>query len=79
MLTKVCTTIVLILDSNPGSGAHGRSDLGYLTCLGHLFGSRAVTIMKRPIFLHACTKCSELPSYIDTIVAVVSLWKSLKK
>ena len=35
--------MVLILDGNSEIGAHMRSDLDYLTCLRHLFRSRAIT------------------------------------
>ena len=59
------------LDGNSEIGAHVRSNLCYLTCFRHLISSRAVTNRffspKRPLYLYACAKRSELPSNISTI------------
>ena len=62
---------VFILDGNFTIGAHVRSNLSYLICLGRLIRPRLVSRWmfspKRTIFLHACAPCSELPSYIISI------------
>ena len=62
---------VLILDGNSEIGAHVRiNNLYNLICLRQLIRSRAVTnrifFSKRPIFLHVCVTCSELPSNMRT-------------
>ena len=59
--------MALILDRNTDMGAYVRISLCYLICVRHFITSRAVTNQilvskERPIFLHACAKCSELPS-----------------
>ena len=47
-------------------GAHLSRKIGNLFCIRHLIRSRAVTprilFPKRPIFLHSCATCSELPA-----------------
>ena len=64
--------MVLIIDGNAEIGAQVGSNLCYLICLKHLIISRAVTNRifspKRTIFLHACPTCSELPSYIGSVL-----------
>ena len=64
--------MVFILNGNLEIGAHVRSNFSYLICLRHLIISKAVANRilqnpKRPIFLQACAKCSELPSNINTM------------
>ena len=60
------------LDGNSEIGAQVRSNLYYLICLRRLNSSGQSQIgffsLKRPIFLHACTTCSELPSNISTMI-----------
>ena len=51
--------------------AHVRSDLCYLISLRHWYRSGAVTnrflsLQKRPIYLHTCAPCSELPCHART-------------
>ena len=64
--------MVLIWNGNCEIGAQVRGSICYLICLRHLIRSRTVTnpffYPKRPIFLHACAKSSEWPSYICTMV-----------
>ena len=62
--------MVHILEGDSEIGAHVRSKLGFRICLRHLIRSRLVTnriffSAKRPIFLHACATCSELPSKVS--------------
>ena len=73
--TQADGTTVVILDGYSEIGAHvctvQCSDLGHLICLRHLIRSRAVTILifsAKTIFIHTCTTCFELPSYIRTMV-----------
>ena len=58
-------------------GPHGRRDLSYVICLRDSFRSRAGIkqkfFKKRPVFLYACARCSELPSDINTIKMVDGL------
>ena len=56
-----------MLDGYSEIGAHDWSDLGYLNCLRHLLGPRAVTnliffLKKRHVFFHTCAPSSELTS-----------------
>ena len=65
--------MVLILYGNSLRGAHVRRNICYLTCTRHLITSRAVSQIgdfypKRPIFLHACATCNELPSNISNMI-----------
>ena len=63
--------MVFMLDVNSKIGAHIWSNLCYSIFVRHLITSNAVTNRifspKRPIFLHACAACSELPSNISTM------------
>ena len=57
-------------EGNSEIGAHARKNLFYLIGLRHLIRLRVVSNRfflspKRPIFLHACTTCSELPYNIS--------------
>ena len=70
--------ILIILDGNSEIGSQGRSNLGYLICLRHLFGPRAVKNLvfffyKKTCFLHAGARCSELPSYVITEFSALSV------
>ena len=66
---KIIRTIVLILDGNSEIGVPVWSNYCYLIYLRCSVRSRSVTNRiyspKRPIFLHECAKCSELPSNIS--------------
>ena len=55
-----------MLDSNSEKVVHVGSNLSYLICLRHQIFSP-----KRPIFLHACTTCSGLPSNISSVPCVL--------
>ena len=58
------------LDGNSESGAHLKSEIGGLICLGPLFRARAVgnlICQRGPGLLHTCVRCSELPSSIRTM------------
>ena len=63
--------MVLILDCHSETGVHVQNNLSYLICLRYLIRSRAATnqvfFLKRPIFLHKCTTCYELPASINTM------------
>ena len=48
--------------------AHVWSYLGYLICLRHLMERSHTSIFSRPIFLHPCETCSELPSTASTMI-----------
>ena len=67
--------IVLILDVNSEMGAHVRSKIGKLPRLKPFFqnkSSRNLNVMsEKSIFLHKCATCSELPSYIRTMLYTV--------
>ena len=60
--------IVIILDGNSEIGVHFTKNHWYLICLRHLITNRILFTMKRPIFFHVCTTCSELPSNISTMI-----------
>ena len=69
--------MVLILDGKLETGAHVWSNICYLICLRHLIRSREHSQIgffsaKTPIFLHACTTCSELSFNISTMVRILS-------
>ena len=73
--------MVLTSCGNSEIGAHVKNNICCLIFLMHLIRSRAVTNRIffspiRPIFLHACTKCSELPSYISTMDRISMLKKN---
>ena len=59
--------MVLVLEDNSEIVAHVRSNLCNLICSRRLIRPRA----QRPIFLHACAACSELPSYMSTMMCIV--------
>ena len=54
--------MVLILDGNSEIGAHVRSELYYLICLGHLIRSRAVTNLLRT-YLFSLMRAPNVLSY----------------
>ena len=60
--------MILILDGNSEIVAHVYSKIGNLICLRHLFRVAIIIFKKRPILLHTCATCYELPSKISTIV-----------
>ena len=71
-MDKTFFTMVHILDGNSEMGVRVRNNLYYLICLRHLITSRAVTNRnfsspKRPIILHGCATCFELPTNISTM------------
>ena len=62
-----------ILDGNSEIGAHVRRNICYLICSRHLIKSRAVTnqkknLLQKGLFLYAYATCSELSSYLSTIL-----------
>ena len=57
--------MLLILNGNSENGAQVRNNLCYLIRLRHLIRAREKTI-----FLHACARCSELPSNISTMIGI---------
>ena len=67
--------MAFILDSTWEIVALVRSNLYYSIVVRPLILSRAVTdrivffSLKRPVFLHACATCSELPSNISTMLS----------
>ena len=66
-------SISIFLDENSEIGAHVRSNLCYWTCLRRLIRSRELKNLffpKRPIILQDCATCSQLPSYIISLVVV---------
>ena len=80
--------MALIIHGSSELGAHVRSNLCYLICLGHLIKSRAfknrIFSLKRPIFFHACATCSELPFNNSTMfltdlkpVTIISRFKMM--
>ena len=58
--------MVLILDSYSEIGAHVRSNLCFKICFRHLIDREQSP--KRPFFIHACAKCSELPYHVSTMI-----------
>ena len=66
-------TMFLLLDGNSEICLHGRSDLGYLICLRHLFKLKAIKnlnnfLLKRTVLLYTSAVCSELPSNVSTMI-----------
>ena len=68
------------------TGVRVWSEIGYLTCLRHLFRSRVATIKieffslkKRYFFLHTCASCSKLPSNISTMPNIIPHYKDHAK
>ena len=66
------TMVLIFIDGKSEIGVQLRRNICYLVSLRHLIRSRAVTNLilfspLRPIFLHACATCSELPSDIGTM------------
>ena len=60
-----------ILDGNSEMGPHVRRNICYVISLGRE-QSQIEIAPERPIFLHACATCSELPSNISTMRVPVS-------
>ena len=57
---------VVVLDGDSEIDAHINSKLANMICLRHWFMSLIIFFLqKRPVSLHACTTCSELPSTMD--------------
>ena len=72
--------MVLVLDGNSEIGAHVRSNLFPLfmfKAFGQIESISQIEIyfisLKRPICLHACATCFELPSHIGTMVGIGTL------
>ena len=61
--------MVFILDGNSEIGVHVRSNICFFD-LCKAFDKIEIVFLspKRPIFLHACETCSELPCNISTIL-----------
>ena len=72
-------SMLLLLLGKSEIGPQVWSDIGYLNCLRHLFGSRVViyiwhfVLLSEKTYLHTCATCSELPSNISTMKKPVSL------
>ena len=65
--------MVLILDGSSEHDAHLWRKLGISICLRHLVTSIELSnpsffSQKTPILLNTCATCSELPTYIRTVV-----------
>ena len=65
-----CKDLVLILYANSEIGAHIRVNLYWLICLTLNWKQLQIVCFspERPIFLHACAICSELPSNFSAML-----------
>ena len=68
----ISTVVIMvpILDDSSEHGAHKWSKVSISICLRHFATplSNSIFFWKRPFILNSCTTCSELPSYISTLV-----------